>query len=107
MPIAHSISLRLRLERYFLKMVLRVVNELTSSGPSPVRTRKLTWSPNHARKKLKIKLGLKNLAMLPGYFDYILVHLRQKARLRPKLSPKLLSTLDPNPTRKALPDLQL
>ena len=45
--------------------------------------------------------------MLPGYFDYIFVHLRQKARLKPKLSPKLLSTLGPNPTQKARPDLQL
>ena len=44
------------------------------------------------------------------------VHLRQKARLRPELSPKFLSTLaparpepglNPNPTRKALHDLQL
>ena len=36
----------------------------------------------------KAKLGLKNLAILPSYFDYIFVHLRQKACLRPKLSPK-------------------
>ena len=26
--------------------------------------------------------------MLSSYFDYIFVHLRQKARLRPELSPK-------------------
>ena len=45
--------------------------------------------------------------MLPGYFDCIFVHLRQKVRLRPVLSPKFLSTLGPNPTRKARPDLQL
>ena len=45
--------------------------------------------------------------MLPSYFDYIFVHLRQKVRLRPELSPKFLSTLGPNPTRKARPDLQL
>ena len=45
--------------------------------------------------------------MLPGYFDYIFVHLRQKGRLRPELSPKFLSTLGPNPTRKTRPDLQL
>ena len=37
--------------------------------------------------------------MLPSYFDYIFVHLRQKARLRPELSPKFLSTLGPNPAR--------
>ena len=48
-------------------------------------------------------LDLKNLAMLPNYFDYIFVHLKQKARLRPEV----LSTLGPNPTRKARPDLQL
>ena len=51
--------------------------------------------------------------MLPGYFDYIFVHLRQKARLlRPELSSKYLSTLgpagpNPNPTRKVRRDLQL
>ena len=31
---------------------------------------------------------MKNLALLPSYFNYIFVHLRQKARLRPELSPK-------------------
>ena len=41
------------------------------------------------------KLGLKSLAMLLSYFDYIFVHPRQKTRLRPELSPKLLSTLGP------------
>ena len=45
--------------------------------------------------------------MLPSHFDYIFVHLRQKARLRPDFSPKFLSTLGPNPTRKARPDLQI
>ena len=42
---------------------------------------------------------MKNLAMLPDYFDYIFVHLRQKVRLRPESSPKLLSSLSPNPAR--------
>ena len=37
--------------------------------------------------------------MLPSYFDYIYVHVRQKARLRPDLSPKFLSTLGPNLAR--------
>ena len=37
--------------------------------------------------------------MLLSYFDYIFVHLRQKARLRPELSPTFLSTLGPNPAR--------
>ena len=49
--------------------------------------------------KPKVKLGLKNLAMLPRYFDRIFVHLRQKVRFRPELSPKFLSTLSPNPAR--------
>ena len=34
--------------------------------------------------------------MLPIYFDYIFVHLRQKVCLRPESSPKFLSTLGPN-----------
>ena len=59
------------------------------------------------QKKTKVKLGLKNLAMLPSDLDYIFVHVIEKARLRPELSPKFLSTLGPNPTRKARPDLQL
>ena len=46
-------------------------------------------------KNSRVKLGLKNLAMLPNYFEYIFVHLRNKARLRPELSPKFLSTLAP------------
>ena len=37
--------------------------------------------------------------MLPSYFDYIFVHVRQKVRLRPELSPKFLSTLGPNTAR--------
>ena len=44
-------------------------------------------------KNRKVTLSLKNLAMLPRYFDYFFVQLRQKARLRPELSPKFLSTL--------------
>ena len=39
-------------------------------------------------KKTNVKLGPKILAMLPSYFDYILVNLRQKARFRHELSPK-------------------
>ena len=52
----------------------------------------------------EVKLGLKNLAMLPSYFEYIFVYVRQKARLRPELSPKLLSTLgqtQPKPNPKS------
>ena len=60
-------------------------------------------------KKPKVELGLKDLAILQSYFNYFFVHLRQKVRLRPELSPKFLSTLGPNPnlTRKARPDLLL
>ena len=29
-------------------------------------------------KKTKLKLGLKILAMLPSYFDYIFVHLKKQ-----------------------------
>ena len=72
-------------------------------GPNSITNLKLKSCP---KKKTKVKLGLKNLAILLSYFDYIFVHLRQKVRLRPELSPKFWSSLGPNPTRKALPDLQ-
>ena len=68
---------------------------------------KYSLTPNHAQTNLKVKVGLKNLALLPNYFDFIFVHLRQKARLRPELSRKFLSSFGPNATRKARPDLQL
>ena len=42
---------------------------------------------------------MKNLVALRSYFDYIFVHLRQKPRLRPELSPKFLSALGPNLAR--------
>ena len=34
--------------------------------------------------------------MLPSYFDYIFVHLGQKVRLRPELSPNFFLTLGTN-----------
>ena len=43
--------------------------------------------------------------MLPSYFNYIFVHLKQKARFKPELSSKFFLTL--GPTQKARPDLQL
>ena len=46
---------------------------------------------------------MKILAMLPSYFDYVFVHLKQKARLRPELNLKFLSTLSPNPARTEKP----
>ena len=83
------------------KTLARTRKHKSEPGPKP----KPNSSPNHARKKTKVKLGLKNLAMLPSYFDYIFVHLGQKAHLRPELNPKFLSNL--GPTRKARPSLQL
>ena len=37
--------------------------------------------------------------MLPSYFDYIFVHLKQKVRLRPELSLQFLSALGPSPAQ--------
>ena len=78
----------------------RVVNGPTSSSPGPKTNLKLKSCP----KKLRWSF---HSAMLPSYFDYILVRLWQKARLRPELSAKFLSTLGPKPTWKARPNLQL
>ena len=55
--------------------------------------------PQSCPKNPKVKLDLKNLAILPSYFYYIFAHLKQNARLRPELSPKVFSTLGPNPAR--------
>ena len=38
-------------------------------------------------KKSKVKLGQKNLAMLPSYFDYIFVHLREKLTSQARIKP--------------------
>ena len=103
----YAFKTRIPLKRF------RVVNGPTSSGPNPARTHnispnpKTNWKPKLCPNKPEVKLGLKNLAMLPSYFDYIFVRLTRNARLRPELSPKFLSTLGPNPSRKARPDLQL
>ena len=43
------------------------------------------------KKKTKVNLGMKNLAMFSSYFNFIFVHLRQKARLRPELSTKFIN----------------
>ena len=64
-------------------------------GPKP----KANVKPKSCPKNPKVKLDLRNLTMLPSYFYYIFVHLKQKARFRPKISPKFLSTLSPNPAR--------
>ena len=58
-------------------------------------------------EKSEIQVGSKKFAILPSNFYNFFVHLKQKVRLRPELSPTFLSSLGPNPTRKARPDLQL
>ena len=60
-------------------------------------------------KKTKVKLGLKNLAMLPNYFDYIFVHLRKKITSQARINSKVFVNFrpepcpNPNPTRKVRP----
>ena len=54
-------------------------------------------------KKTKVKLHLKNLAMLPSYFDNIFVHLRQKATSQARIKPEIFVNFGPNPTRKRRP----
>ena len=63
------------------------------------RDPKTNLKPKSCPKTPEVKLDLKNLAMLPSYFDYTFLHLRQKAHLRPELSPRFLSTLGPNAVR--------
>ena len=58
-------------------------------------------------KNPKVELGLKNLAMLLYYFEYIFVHLRQKSKSQARIKPKLFVNFRPEPARKARPDLQL
>ena len=72
---------------------LRVVNGPTNSGRNTARAQKYKPEPENQfevqimpEKKTKVKLGLKKVS---GYFDYIFVHLRQKARLRSELSQKV------------------
>ena len=67
--------------------------------PEPSPDLKTNLKPKSRPKKPKVKLGLKNSAMLQSYFDYIFVRRRKKVRLRPELSPKFLSTLGTNPAQ--------
>ena len=62
-------------------------------------------------KKTKVKLGLKNLVMLPIYFHYFFVHQRKKtktslARIKSEIFVNLRTEPGPDPTRTRL-DLQL
>ena len=52
-------------------------------------------------KARKLRLGLKNLAILQGYFNYIFVHLRQKVRFRPEISPNIFVNFRPEPDPKS------
>ena len=45
--------------------------------------------------------------MLPSYFDYIFVHLKQKVRIKPEMFVNFRPESGLNPTRKVWPDLQL
>ena len=81
----------------------RVVNGPTSSGPNP----KYKLEPENQceaqimpEKKTKVKLDLRNLTMLRSYFDYIFVHLRQKARLRPEKARRFVN-FKPEPDPKS------
>ena len=64
----------------------RVVNGPTSSGPNPARNYKPKLGPNpkinlkpkSRPKKPKVELELKNLAILPSYFDSFFVHQDKK-----------------------------
>ena len=88
---------------------IRVVNGPTSSAPNlalthkykpkPGPSPKTNLKPKSCPKTPECKVRYEKLTMLPDYFDYIFVHLRQKERLRPESSPKFLSTLSPNPAR--------
>ena len=48
-------------------------------------------------KNPKVKLGLKNLVMLPSYFDYISVHVRKKSTSQARIKPELFVNFGPEP----------
>ena len=50
----------------------------------------------------KRKLGLKNLAMLSSYFDYIFVDLRQKSTSQTRIKPEIFVNFRPEPGPKSL-----
>ena len=52
-------------------------------------------------KKTKVKSGLKHVVILPRYFHYIFVDLRQKGRLGPKLIGNFVNFM-PEPDPKSL-----
>ena len=71
------------LQQLFCRYV-RVVNGPTNSGPNRPESENINPNPKtnlkskSCPKKRESLNGLKNLAMLPGYFDYILVHRKTK-----------------------------
>ena len=70
--------------------------------PEPGPNLKTNLIPKSCPKQTIVNYGLKISAMLPNYFDYSFVHLRQKH----VSGPKFLWTLGPNPaqTRPEKPD---
>ena len=52
-------------------------------------------------KDPKVELGLKNLAMLLNYFEYIFVHLRQKSKSQARIKPELFVNFRPEPDPKS------
>ena len=68
---------------------IRVLKGPTSSGPNL----KTNLKPKSCPKKTKVKSGLKNLAMLPSYFDYIFVRLTQKSTSQAQIKPDILCQL--------------
>ena len=56
---------------------------------------KYSLTPNHAQTNLKVKVGLKNLALLPNYFDFIFVHLRQKSTSQARIKPEIFVIFRP------------
>ena len=78
----------------------RVVNGPTSSGPNP----KINLKPKSCPKKPESWVRSKKFSNITKLFWLFFCTPKKKVRLRPELSPKLLSTLGPNPTWKARPD---
>ena len=85
----------------------RVVNGPTSSGPNPARNYKpepgpnpkINLKPKSCPKKPESWVRSKKFSNIAKLFWLFFCTLRQTVRLRPELSPKLFSTLGPNPAR--------
>ena len=83
----------------------RVENGPTGSGPNPDRTRKykpesgsnpkINLKPKSCPKKSESKVRSEKFSNIANLFLLFFVHVRQKIRLRPELSPTFLSTFGP------------